>query len=48
VNRRVRVKAGMTDLAVFENYVEMIEVDGTMVELSLWDTAGELANRSPG
>jgi hypothetical protein len=26
---------------VFENYVEMVEVDGTMVELSLWDTAGE-------
>jgi hypothetical protein len=25
---------------VFENYVEMVEVDGTMVELSLWDTAG--------
>ncbi len=27
--------------SVFENYVETLNVDGTMVELSLWDTAGE-------
>lgn len=26
---------------VFENYVETLNVDGTMVELSLWDTAGQ-------
>lgn len=25
---------------VFENYVEVVEVDGQHVELSLWDTAG--------
>nr|XP_018265228.1 rho family protein [Kwoniella dejecticola CBS 10117]OBR87386.1 rho family protein [Kwoniella dejecticola CBS 10117] len=27
--------------AVFENYVEMMQVDDQMVELSLWDTAGQ-------
>lgn len=27
---------------VFENYIECIPVNGQMVELSLWDTAGEL------
>lgn len=26
---------------VFENYVSDIEVDGKLVELALWDTAGE-------
>jgi hypothetical protein len=26
---------------VFENYVELLDVDGDAVELSLWDTAGE-------
>ncbi|WWC59710.1 uncharacterized protein I303_102272 [Kwoniella dejecticola CBS 10117] len=26
---------------VFENYVEMMQVDDQMVELSLWDTAGQ-------
>jgi hypothetical protein len=31
----------ISEPTVFENYVEMVEVDGTMVELSLWDTAGE-------
>ena len=41
MNRRVRLAIDMTDLAVFENYVEMVEVDGTLVELSLWDTAGK-------
>jgi small GTP-binding protein len=27
---------------VFENYVSDIEVDGKLVELALWDTAGEI------
>ncbi|BEJ06147.1 hypothetical protein CcaverHIS641_0306690 [Cutaneotrichosporon cavernicola] len=26
---------------VFENYIEVVDVDGTSVELSLWDTAGQ-------
>lgn len=28
---------------MFENYVEMVQVDDQQVELSLWDTAGESA-----
>lgn len=28
---------------MFENYVEMVQVDDQQVELSLWDTAGEQA-----
>lgn len=31
---------------VFENYVHDIHVDDQLVELSLWDTAGELDHRS--
>lgn len=27
-------------MAVFENYVETVNVDGQVVDLSLWDTAG--------
>jgi hypothetical protein len=27
---------------VFENFIEVLQVDGHAVELSLWDTAGEL------
>ena len=30
---------------VFENYVSDIEVDGKLVELALWDTAGETGIR---
>jgi GTPase SAR1 family protein len=30
-----------TDFQVFENYVEVLQVDDQAVELSLWDTAGE-------
>jgi hypothetical protein len=29
--------------AVFENYIEVVDVDGQPVELSLWDTAGKSA-----
>lgn len=28
---------------MFENYVELLQVDDQAVELSLWDTAGEPA-----
>lgn len=31
---------------VFENYVEMMQVNGQPIELSLWDTAGKFAHRS--
>ena len=33
---------------VFENYVHDIHVDDQLVELSLWDTAGELVNKWAG
>ncbi len=33
---------------VFENYVETLTLDGQLVELSLWDTAGESEFQSVG
>jgi hypothetical protein len=29
---------------VFENYVEMLQIDDQMVEFSLWDTAGNVSS----
>jgi hypothetical protein len=46
VNQQVRRMLDLIDNPVFENYVEMVEVDGTTVELSLWDTAGTLQHTS--